>query len=105
MRPVLKAVHGLTETQRTGPAHKIIGTRPFNLPSFSLAHTTHMHCCLPTVSGRSSAPPPPGYTPHPSIPFWQGMHKEALVIGLSTNCGTSRLWWSRWYGSAIQSAN
>jgi len=40
-------VHGFRETQRTGLARNIIGTRLFNLSSFSLAHITHMRKSRP----------------------------------------------------------
>ena len=45
--------------------------KPFNLPYFSLAHTTHTHC--QQKNGSSSAPPTHGYTPYPSFPFRQGL--------------------------------
>jgi len=71
--------------------------KPFNLPSFSLAHTTHMDC--KQKSGSSSAPPTPGYTHYPSfLPIPAGLAHWAILTGLSVVRGKSRPRQPRWYG-------
>jgi len=83
---------------QTSSASQRWDNRSFNLPSFSLAHTTHTHYQQKVAVAVHHLHLDSEYTPYPSfLPIPSGLAHWAILIGLTAARGKSRPRRPRWY--------